>query len=232
MATMNGDEIIRQTLDLLLEPTAVAELRVLGVGDYDSTFFGYYDCDHRAEMAQAALKYSGKAGVYMTLNRLHDGLLARMPNTMAKATKRTPLTVDRDATARTWLPIDVDPIRPKAISSSDDERKYAWEVVINCRDWLVAQGWKKPLLADSGNGFHLLLRLLNMPNDDATAHEVSMILKMLADRFNNQHVAIDPVNYNAARVWKIFGTFACKGFPLPDRPHRLSRIIEIPEDLK
>ena len=33
-------------------------------------------------------------------------------------------------------------------------------------------------------------------------------------------------------VWKLYGTRVCKGDHLPDRPHRMARILEAPESLK
>ena len=35
-----------------------------------------------------------------------------------------------------------------------------------------------------------------------------------------------PHNFNPARIWKLYGTLAAKGDPTPERPHRLSRLVE------
>jgi hypothetical protein len=223
---------IERTLNLLLAPGAVAELRVLGVGEYDATFFGFFDGDHRREMAAAALEFNGKAeGIYVTLNQIHPGLLARLPNQVAKAWKKDLGTSDRDVIRRFWLPVDVDPRRPKGISSTDEERAAAWAVALEIKVWMLAQGWQQPVICDSGNGYHLLFRI-DYPNDNHSMNTVKGILNTLAGRYDSDKVEIDVKNYNAARIWKLHATQVCKGYPLAARPHRVSRIVNVPEGLK
>jgi hypothetical protein len=99
-----------------------------------------------------------------------------------------------------------------------------------CRAWLSHNGWPLPLSADSGNGGHLLYRLA-LPNDEVSRQVLQRCLKALAERFSDDAVKVDTGTFNAARIWKLYGTFACKGDPLPDRPHRLTRILEAPAPL-
>ena len=95
-----------------------------------------------------------------------------------------------------------------------------------CREWLHQQGWPEPIFADSGNGAHLLYRV-DLPSDDNRFVELS--LKALATRFDDDAVVVDVGNYKPARIWKIYGTVVAKGDSVPERPHRLARIIEAPE---
>ncbi|MDO8872916.1 MAG: hypothetical protein Q7V05_09345 [Methanoregula sp.] len=39
-------------------------------------------------------------------------------------------------------------------------------------------------------------------------------------------------NYNAGRIWELYGTVTKKGDHTPERPHRRSRIISVPERLE
>ena len=43
---------------------------------------------------------------------------------------------------------------------------------------------------------------------------------------------VDCCNFNAARIWKLYGTPVRKGDDIPERPHRLARILEQPENLE
>lgn len=45
-------------------------------------------------------------------------------------------------------------------------------------------------------------------------------------------VNVDKGVFNAARIWKLYGTMACKGDHTDERPHRLSKILTYPEELK
>ena len=45
-------------------------------------------------------------------------------------------------------------------------------------------------------------------------------LKAIAARFDNSAVKIDQTVFNASRITKAYGTMACKGNNIPERPHR------------
>jgi hypothetical protein len=221
-AALQADVVeIRRTLDLLLEPGQVAELRVLKTRR--GTAAGYFtDFD---KLAQAAAANSGKApGVYVTLNPVNPDLLARSKNRFKEYVKET--TADRDILKRRWFPIDFDANRPAGISSTEDEHEATLNVAWNCREWLGSQGWPEPIFADSGNGAHLLY-MVDLPSDDDRL--VERCLKALAPRFSDTAVSVDVGNYNPARIWKIYGTLVAKGDSVPERPHRLARILEAPE---
>jgi len=86
-------------------------------------------------------------------------------------------------------------------------------------------------LSLSGNGFHLLYRLPDLANNDASTSLISRSLKALSARFSNVTVHIDETVFNAARISKAYGTFARKGDHTPERPYRLSRMLDVPESV-
>ena len=45
-------------------------------------------------------------------------------------------------------------------------------------------------------------------------------------------MSVDTANFNAARIWKLYGTVSRKGDNTPERPHRRSRIISAPDLLQ
>jgi hypothetical protein len=96
------------------------------------------------------------------------------------------------------------------------------------RESLAGRGWPVPIFADSGNGAHLVYGI-DLPNDDACRELVKRALTVLATLFSGPAIVVDRINFNAGRIWKLYGTPSCKGDSLPDRPHRLSRILEAPE---
>jgi hypothetical protein len=54
-------------------------------------------------------------------------------------------------------------------------------------------------------------------------------LEALAFYFTDDAVQLDVGVFNAARIWKVYGTMACKGDHLTERPHRLSQLLSVPE---
>lgn len=220
------DEIRRALGVLCCTDGGVHELRALETRK--GTVSGYFD--NREAMAKAAAAWSGKAeGVYLTLNPVQPDLLARAVNRAKEFSKHT--SSDPDVTRRLWLPVDADAKRASGISSTDEEHELAVAKAKEIRQALTASGWPAPILADSGNGAHLLYRI-DLPNDDASRDMVSRFLRALAWLYNDDRVQIDEKTFNAARLWKLYGTLAAKGDSTSTRPHRIARLIEVPEALK
>jgi hypothetical protein len=217
--------IIRRTLDTFKPGTGeVLELRALHVGKKKYTANGYFDGDHLDAMAGAAFELSEIAeGVYFTLNPVKPELLARACNRVVDYPKAT--TQDPDITRRRYLPLDFDPKRPTGISSSKAEKALALERCRRCYKYLDGQGWRAPIIADSGNGYHLLYPI-GLPNDDDSRKLIERTLKVFDGLFGDESVDLDVKNFNAARIWKLYGTLARKGDHMPERPHRVARMLE------
>jgi hypothetical protein len=230
-AAKSDARAIKRGFEALLEPGQVVELRALGVSTPDfrraHTVSGYFDSIDG--LTEAVLQLSSSArGIYFTPNPLNPALLSRALNRIRPITDREPLTSDVDVRSRRWLLIDCDPVRPADISSTELEHEAALARVHEIRETLRMEGWPDPLLADSGNGAHMLYRI-DLPNDHAGTELVKRCLAALAFRFDDHCVSIDQKVFNAARIWKVYGTIARKGDSTPDRPHRLSRLLEVPQ---
>ena len=221
---------IADALRLILEPGQVTELRALDAVTHGyrrpHVESGYFDDVEK--LAAAAASITTAKGIYFTPNPVKPALLARAANRIRPAGK-DPLTSDHDTTARRWLLIDCDPVRPAGISAMDDEHLAARERAVRiCKD-LQARGWPWPILSDSGNGAHLLYRI-DLPTDDGGT--VQKCLEALAAEYDDEAVTIDQTVYNPARIWKLYGTWARKGDSTPERPHRQASIIKAPEPLE
>jgi hypothetical protein len=220
---------LRRALELFLQRGDVVELRALNV-DGKYTVFGYFNAGET--LVAEALRLDGRAkGIYVTLNPVRPELLARAANRTRVAGKRDALTSDGDIRHRRWLPLDFDPVRPSGISATAHEKARAWERAREAVGWLRDLGWPAPVLADSGNGAHVLYRI-DLPNDDASRELVRRCLETLALRLGDQVVALDTSVYNAARLWRLYGTMSRKGDHTPDRPHRRTQLLEVPEQLE
>jgi P4 family phage/plasmid primase-like protien len=210
------------------EVDQVVELRALEVRhnrERSHTEAGFFDVAHLHEMARQALQVTKHAkGVYFTLNPLNTALLARRANRIDWA-QQGEQAADKDALRRRWVLIDCDPVRIANVSSTDEEKEQAWVVVLAVRSFLSEQGWPDPILADSGNGYHLLYRI-DLPADDGGL--INRVLQALAARFDNERVTIDQTVFNPSRICRVPGTLARKGDSTSDRPHRRARFIEVP----
>jgi hypothetical protein len=218
-------ESIMRTLVLLLAPGSVAELRVPRA-DGGPLVGLFNDVD---AMAIAAARQSGKApGVYVLLNQPRQSVAGRVENQFAKATSAVK---DGDIQRRRWLPIDFDPVRPSNTPATEAEHEAAIAMAKECRTWLREQGWPDPVLADSGNGAHLLCRI-DLPNDVLSYELIKDCVEVISLKFSSAKVVVDTANSNASRIWRVYGTLNCKGEASDERPHRRSELLGVPDDIE
>lgn len=134
--------------------------------------------------------------------------------------------VDVDMSKFRWLFVDMDPIRPKGTNSNEEELLHAENLAnllfkFMCEDL----GFNEPLKAMSGNGYHALWRI-DVPNDDTGRKLIKDCLYALDEKFSNDKVDIDTSVCNPSRITKLYGTVPRTKKASPDRPHRMSRIIQ------
>lgn len=216
---------IQRAVQTLAAPDQVVELRILGVNGkrIDSGYF-----NDPARLAQAATQYDGRAeGIYITLNPVNPALIARSNNRVREFAKTT--TTDDDVTQRHWIFIDLDPVRPSGISSSAAEHDAAIARGRACQAWLASQQIAAGI-ADSGNGCHVLIPI-RLPNTEASTVLVKHVLKAIVERFSDAVVKVDTSTTNAGHLIKLYGTMACKGDSVVDRPHRRSGLLNVPSRL-
>lgn len=221
---------IRRGIAALFRAGDIVELRAIEFGPRKVVASGYFDDLEKA--AEAAAKMSGNAsGVYCVLNEINPALLARAANRTVERPKAT--TGDADVLQRRWLPIDIDAKRPAGISSTDAEHQAALDATVAVKDCLIRLGFLENSIVrgDSGNGGHVLIRV-DLPNDDQSRDLVRACLEALAAQFDGDAVQVDRTVFNAARIWKLPGTLACKGDSTAARPHRPARLVEVPPTLE
>jgi len=231
---------IYRTLTLFHEPGSVIEIRVLGIPDRGKPHqaSGYFtDFQTAAKAVASCDAFRSPSGIYFVMNRLNPALLARSPDRLTDYPQAT--TSDADIIQRQWLLIDVDPDRPKGISSSDEELNAARIVAGDARDWLRTEAqFLEPIEAMSGNGWHLLFPI-DLPNDQESTATVKSILAAVAATFGADKtpdglpkVTVDTAVFNPSRITKLYGTVARKGYEIGGRPHRRSEIVSVPDYLK
>ena len=82
-------------------------------------------------------------------------------------------------------------------------------------------------MTDSGNGAQLMYRI-DLPATDGGL--VQKCTNAFA-RASDDAVSIDTSVHNPARIWRIPGTMNCKGDSIPERPHRMAKLQEAPDNL-
>ncbi len=208
-------EQIVEWLDVLIDAGSTVEMRVLF--ECRRPIVRHYRSTQLDQMARDAMRQSkGAKGIYWLLNPL--------PADWEGGTAK-----DVDIVRRRWLLVDCDPKRKGGVSATEAEKSLAHEKTKAVYRELKARGWPRAIVADSGNGWHLLFRI-DLPADDGGL--VARCLKTLDRMFSDEGVDIDTTVGNASRICKLYGTSASKGENTPERPHRVSQIIRIPQSLE
>ncbi len=216
-------------LDIFFRPGHIIEVRALGKIK-NAVQSGYFKDFAKLEEKINILDKAGEhKGIYFVLNKINPALYARRPDSLSAPREGIATTSDADIERRFWLPVDFDPARPAEISSTDEEHEAALHRARDVREHLQSLGWPDPIYADSGNGSHLIYPI-DLPNDEKSTETVELALKALDALFSDEKVKIDTKNYNAARIWKAYGTMARKGANVAERPWRRSCIIEAPAE--
>jgi len=225
---MNGD--LHHTVKILAPGGGVVEVRALADGVTHSGYFDDYAALARA--AEALDADPSVAGIYVTLNTPNPALLARRANRIKlRLSRKDATTADADILRRRWFPIDIDPVRPSGVSSTEAEHDAAIAAAERIAGYLAEQGFPEPIKADSGNGAHLLYRV-DLPNDEPSTALVKGALATLDALFSNDVITVDTANHNAARIWKLYGTVSRKGDNTPERPHRRAKVLAVPEEIE
>jgi len=117
----------------------------------------------------------------------------------------------------TAILFDVDSDHPKNQPASDDELLKAEHRMKSLKEWIRLCGYSQPLVAMSGNGFHVIHKV-NIEIDDDTQSQLERYHHEAADDLDSM--------FDIPRIVKVPGTLSIKGVSSEERPHRLSYIVD------
>ena len=232
--TVTDPEIIQETLNKLFAADDILEIRA--IDSNGKVYAGFFDKHHHKEMISEIVRLNDFANVFIILNYFADDYTQseKYKNINVISDKNLELTKSADIRNVDYFFVDIDPIRPTGVSSNKEELEAAWQVCDQVRIYLSSLEFNCPIIAMSGNGYHLLYPIVdgtkemfkqglgNRKDNEDLFHNA---LKVLAIKFNTDKVKIDTSVAKAGQLIKLYGTVARKGENTIERPHRLSRII-------
>lgn len=205
----------------------LVEIRFLG---NNKTASGYYKNIENLLRDVERMDAEDRFQIYFTLNCIEDSCYGREQcEKVVWKPKNT--TTDNDIKGRYWILIDLDPKRPAGTSSSNEEYEKAHIKAVEVYRYLMDMGFYEPVVCSSGNGWHLLLPCKIGISTD-TNDVVNKFLKVLSMLFSDDSIDIDVKVGNPSRICKLYGTMAKKGTNIPERPHRMARIVKTPVEIK
>lgn len=223
---MNETEI-RKAIAALHPNGELFEIRAID-GKWNAS--GYFTSADKLIEQLTYAKLKAKANIYITLNYIKADCYSRTQHDKLME-YATPTTTDHDIEGYNWLMIDLDPKRASGVSSSDAELEAAKAKANEIFNWMYRRGWNDPITAISGNGAHLLYKV-KVKNGKEFVELFKKALQVLNALFSDDVVDVDVKTFNPARICKLYGTMAQKGADTAERPHRMSYIQTVPDEIK
>ena len=165
----------------------------------------------KAEFIGVCEEWSGRFHVYAGVNP-----------------RKTTSGKTEDTARVTAFPFDVDPPKYKRNqSATDNEKKVAWDRLQEVKNYMDQRGFSNPYIDDSGNGYRLAYKL-NIPISNHG--EIDAKLKAFFAEIKHEFSYLDNIS-DLPRIIKVAGSMNLKGEDTPERPHRISKLIQV-GDLK
>lgn len=218
---MDANEI-RKWHSVFKRDDELFEIRILG----DRTWSGYF---YDVEEAIKQLAPFDNDNIYYTINEVKNACASRDQFNRFKQVRGT-ATSKQDIEKRRWLPIDVDCERPSGVSSTDVEKAKAHKKAQDVFRFLRENGITDPVVCDSSSGYHLLYPI-DMDNTQESEDVIKDFLEILSNNFTDESVKIDTVLHDANRILRLPGSFGRKGRSSKERPHRLAKILSVPNNI-
>lgn len=209
-------------LNVLNKSEYTTEIRILTT---KSIISGYYDDIKKLE--QDIRTYDGTYNIFFTLNPVIPEIKPLGYNKLIRGAKKTTRDIEIDSLK--LVLIDIDPIRPAKVSSTDEELESARQLAMDIEEFLYEYNFPEPIVCMSGNGYHLLYDI-DLENTKENIDIIKNFLLELHNIFKNNKAEVDRTTYNPARISKLYGTVATKGENTVERPHRKSAIERVPNE--
>lgn len=217
---------LRQWYETFKDNHELVEIRILDP-ETKRSYSGYFT---DIETILREIKRYEKCNLYFTLNVIDPACYSREQHDRI-STRPKSTTSDMEILGRKWCLIDVDCEKPSDTNSTDAEKELAKGVVNEVYKFLRDEGFEKPIICDSANGYHLLYKQAMISNPQNT-ETMKNFLKVLDMYFSTDKVKIDCTTFNPSRICKLYGVISRKGSDTKERPQRESKILRVPQEVK
>ena len=217
---------LRQWYEVFKDNHELVEIRILDQ-ETKRSYSGYFT---DIETILREIKRYEKCNLYFTLNVIDPACYSREQHDRI-STRPKSTTSDLEILGRKWCLIDIDCEKPSDTNSTDAEKELAKGVVNEVYKFLRDEGFEKPIICDSANGYHLLYKQAMISNPQNT-ETMKNFLKVLDIYFSTDKVKIDCSTFNPSRICKLYGVISRKGSDTKERPQRESKILRVPQEVK
>src|ERR1700681_3842838 len=144
---------IQRGISVLFQPGQLLNVRGLKEGGMSSHL--YDDLEQVARVIEKANQNEDFKALFYTIQRIKPGTVLEPFKGVREG----------DIASYEWFVIDIDTVRPDKSRSNptEAEKQASLAVTMRVQSWLSEKGFPDPIVADSGNGWHLYYRLESLP---------------------------------------------------------------------
>jgi hypothetical protein len=220
------DEILRAA-DVLFGPGQLVEVRLKGRDGHIASRY-YKDHDKMAAVLAKEDASEKWAAAWWTLQQLKAG--AHVGKQTGETTKRADIDNYR------WLVIDIDRTdkHSKKLNATSAEKEQLLAVAREVMAWLAERGVRDCILADSGNGYHILIKVSPLAANERSYELLKEVLVAIKHEFR-AHAGVADIDTSLAepeQVIKAYGTTTRKSESTDDRPWHESKLLHVPETIE
>ncbi len=174
----------------------------------------------KEEFLKECIKYNGKYNVYAAINERK-----------AKGTKAT------DVKSVKTIVLDIDAIREKGFekdSATEKELKKSDYITNKILKFYKEKGFETPIIVHSGNGKQLFSRIPKIVITDKNRNEIQSKIQRFHKLIKKECDLWDCVDNigDLPRIIKVTGTLNIKGNNTKERPFRIAKFENNPEEIK
>jgi putative DNA primase/helicase len=211
---------LRTTLSLFFEDGEPIIVSRLFTNSNSMAKDAFASIDEAAQFAEAQDRDPDVSNIYVNLQKLKPGSTT---DKRADVEQYVRFLVDIDRKSKM-----INGIR---VNASDAERDQLRKAADDVKKWVSNILGAHPLIADSGNGFHLCWNLrpnaftsLTEPNEE-NQNTYKECLLAIKQRFDTESVEIDTSLSEPEQIIRLWGTHNRHDPETPGRPHRRSQIL-------
>jgi hypothetical protein len=205
---------IRDTLDMLFKDGDTIIVSRLFTDREGMAKDAFNSLEQAAAFAEAQDQDTNIAGIYINVQRLKPG---------STSDKRP------DVAAYMHFMVDFDRRNKKVdgvrVNANENERNELFAAMKEANAWISRVLEARPLVADTGNGFHLVWDIKPVPCTVENEKTIKECLLAIKQKFGKGNVEIDTSVAEPNQLTRLYGTQNRKDPETEDRPHRKSKVL-------